>query len=104
MIMPGVQKPHWRPCWSQNACWSGWSVGAVGHALDRLDLAAVGLDGEHRARLGALAVDVDGAGAAVARVAADVGAGQAEDVAQEVDEQEPRLDVGLARLAVDGDA
>ena len=26
MIIPGVQKPHWRPCWSQNACWSGWSV------------------------------------------------------------------------------
>ena len=65
---------------------------------------AVGLDGEHRARLGALAVDVDGAGAAVARVAADVGAGQPEDVAEEVDEQEARLDVGLAGLAVDGDA
>ena len=26
MIIPGVQKPHWRPCWSQNACWSGWRV------------------------------------------------------------------------------
>ena len=26
MIMPGVQKPHWRPCWSQNACWSGWRL------------------------------------------------------------------------------
>src|SRR5690242_20301417 len=26
MIIPGVQKPHWRPCWSQNACWRGWSV------------------------------------------------------------------------------
>ena len=49
------------------------------------------------------AVDVDGARAAVARVAADVRAGQAEVVAQEVDEQEARLDVGLVRLAVDGD-
>ena len=78
--------------------------GAVGHALDGPDLAAVGLDGEHRARLGALAVDVDGARAAVARVAADVGAGQPEVVAQEVDEQEARLDVGLVGLAVDGDA
>ena len=76
---------------------------AVGHALDRLDLGAVGLDGEHRARLGALAVDVDGARAAVAGVAADVRAGEAEVVAQEVDEQEPRLDVGLVRLAVDGE-
>ena len=101
--MPGVQKPHCRPCWSQNACWSGWSVGAVGHALDGLDLAAVGLDGEHRAGLGALAVDVDGARAAVARVAADVRAGQPEVVAQEVDEQEAGLDVGLVGLAVDRD-
>ena len=23
MIIPGVQKPHWRPCFSQNAFWSG---------------------------------------------------------------------------------
>ena len=76
---------------------------AVGHPLDGLDLGAVGLDREHRAGLRALAVDVDRARAAVARVAADVGAGQPEDVAQEVDEQEARLDVGLAGLAVDGD-
>ena len=68
-----------------------------------LTLAAVGLDGEHRAGLGALAVDVDGAGAAVARVAADVRAGQPERVAQEVDEEEARLDVGLVGLPVDGD-
>src|SRR4051794_3271982 len=26
MIIPGVQKPHCRPCWSQNACWSGWRL------------------------------------------------------------------------------
>ena len=25
MIMPGVQNPHWRPCFSQKAVWSGWS-------------------------------------------------------------------------------
>ncbi len=23
MIIPGVQNPHWRPCFSQNAFWSG---------------------------------------------------------------------------------
>ena len=23
MIMPGVQKPHWSPCFSQKAVWSG---------------------------------------------------------------------------------
>ena len=26
MIMPGVQKPHCRPCFSQNAFWSGCSA------------------------------------------------------------------------------
>ena len=46
-------------------------------ALDRRDLGAVGLDGEHRAALHRLAVEVDGAGAAVGRVAADVRARQA---------------------------
>src|SRR5688572_24571790 len=44
--------------------------GAIGDTLDGPDLAAVGLDREHRARLGALAIDVDGARAAVAGVAA----------------------------------
>ena len=39
---------------------------------------AVGLDGEHRAALHRLAVDVDGARAARRRVAADVRAGEAE--------------------------
>src|SRR6185295_9473290 len=24
MIIPGVQKPHWRPWHSQNPCWTGW--------------------------------------------------------------------------------
>ena len=104
MIIPGVQKPHWRPCWSQNACWSGWRVAPSAMPSIVLISRAVRLDGEHRAGLGALAVDVDGARAAVAGVAADVRAGQPEDVAQQVDEQEARLDVGLAGLAVDGDA
>src|SRR5207253_798429 len=26
MIIPGVQKPHWRPCLAQNASCSGWSA------------------------------------------------------------------------------
>src|SRR6266550_5365564 len=76
----------------------------VGHPLDRPDLGAVRLDGEHRARLGALAVHVDRAGTAVARVAADVRTGEQEHIAQEVDEEQPGLDVGFADLAVDGEA
>ena len=46
---------------------------------------------------------MDRARPAVAGVAADVRAGQPERLAQEVDEQEARLDVGLARFAVDRD-
>ena len=65
------------------------------------DLAAVGLDREDRAALDALAVEVDDAGAALAGVAADVGAGQPKIVAQEVDEQEPGLDFGRVGRTVD---
>ena len=46
------------------------------------DLAAVGLHGQHQARVDRLAVDDDGAGAAVADVAPELGAGQLELVAQ----------------------
>ena len=45
-----------------------------------------------------------GAGAAVAGVAADVRPGQVEVVAEEVDEQPPRLDLALVGRAVDLDA
>ena len=46
-------------------------------------------------------VQMDGAGAAVGRVAADVRAGQPELVAQRVDQQQPRLDLELVLHAVD---
>ena len=101
MIMPGVQNPHWRPCFSQKAACIGWSVVAVGEALDGRDLGAVGLDGEHRARLDRPAVDVDGAGAALAGVAADVGAGQVEVLAERLDEEPSRLDVELPGCPID---
>ena len=41
--------------------------------------------------------------AADAMLASDVGAGEAEVVAQEIRQQQPRLDLALALLAVDGD-
>ena len=103
MIMPGVQKPHCRAWLSWKACCIGCSVPFGGEALDRGDLAAVGLDGEHGAALHALPVEVDGAGAAVAGVAADDGADLAELLAQVVDEQRSRLDLVGVRHPVDGD-
>ena len=47
------------------------------HALNGDDLGTPSLDREDRAGLHRLAVDIDGAGAAMASVAADMRAGQA---------------------------
>ena len=66
-------------------------------ALDRRDRGAVGLDREDRAGLRAPAVDEDGAGAALTGVAPDVRAGQAQVLAEEVDEKHARVDVSLAQ-------
>src|SRR4029078_5433435 len=76
---------------------------AAGHPLDRLDGRSVGLDSEHRATLDGLAVDVDGAGPALAGVAADVGARELQVLAEELDEHPSRLDVALPWLSVDDD-
>ena len=58
-------------------------------------------DGERRAGLDRLAVDVDDAGAALRGVAADMGAGEAQVFAQELDQQRARIDIGGNGLAVD---
>jgi hypothetical protein len=55
-------------------------------ALDGQDVAAVGLHGEHRAGLDAETVEVHGARAAVAGVAADHGSDLAEPVSKVVHE------------------
>ena len=73
------------------------------HSLDRGDLTAVRLHREEGARLDRRAVEPHGARPAARRVAADVRPGQAERLAQEVDEQQARLDVDRVRHAVDGD-
>src|SRR5205823_2465973 len=55
------------------------------------------------ARLDRAVVQEDGAGPAACSVAADVGAGEADRLADEVDQQQPGLDFGAVLLAVDGD-
>jgi hypothetical protein len=71
--------------------------------LDRGDLDAVRLDGEHRARLHRRAVDEHAARAAARRVAADVRPCEPERLAEEVHEEESGLHVGGTCLPVDGD-
>ncbi len=82
--------------------WSGWSLPSCSRPSTVMIVAAVGLHREDGAGLHRPAVQEDGAGAAVRRVAADVGAGEPQVLADEVDEQQARLDVGLVLLAVDG--
>src|SRR3954462_8325549 len=70
--------------------------------LDGGDLAPVGLHREERARLHRLSVEQHGARAAMARVATDVRSRHPQVLAQEVDEEQPRLDLPLLGLSVDG--
>ena len=101
-----MQKPHCRRVRLAERRLQRVQLGAVrgGQALDRRDRGAVGLHGEHQARAHRLAVHQHGAGAADAVLAADVRAGEAELVAQEVAEQQARLDLGGVGRAVDGHA
>src|SRR5947208_1492616 len=76
---------------------------AVSKALHGLDLVAVRLDGEHEAGAHRLAVQQDGAGAAHPVLTSDVRPGEAQLVAQEVGEEQPRLHRALVAHAIDGD-
>ena len=75
---------------------------AVAQPLDGLDGGAVDLDREHQTGAGEFAVDPYRARPAYPVLAADVDAGGAELVAEEVREQEPRLGVALGMAAVQG--
>src|SRR5690606_1931567 len=72
-----------------------------GHALDGLELAAVHLRTEHETGADQPAIEFDAAGAAVARAAAFLGAGQAQAVAQHVKQRLIRFAHILNSIAVD---
>ena len=69
-------------------------------AFDGGDIGAVGLSDQHGAGLDRPAVDMDDAGAALAGIAADMGTGQVQMFAQQMDKKGPVLDLGRDRLAV----
>ena len=81
---------------------NGVQGAGVGQAFDGLDIAAFALHREVGAALDGLAVNVHRAGAAVAGLAADVGAGQAHLFAQEVNQQGTRLHRLFHALAIEG--
>src|SRR2546425_6232591 len=76
---------------------------AVRQTLDRRDVVPIRLDGEHQAGAHRLAVQQHRTGAAHAVLASNVRAGEAQLVAQEVGEEQPRLHRTLVARAVDGD-
>ena len=76
-------------------------VFAGGQAFDGGDLATVLHDGQRQARVDPFAVHQHSAGAALALVAALLGAGHACALAQQVKQRYPRFDVEFAVLAVD---
>jgi hypothetical protein len=61
----------------------------------------VGLNGENQARAGWVTIEQNSASAAHAVLAADVGAGQAEIMAQEIAQQQTRLHLSLVCFAID---
>src|SRR5215813_4650996 len=81
----------------------GVKLAVFGQALDRGDGGAIGLDRKERARLHRQPIHEDGAGAALARVAADVRARETDHLTDVVDEKQSGLDLVAVRLAVDGD-
>src|SRR5271167_1826529 len=69
-------------------------------AFNREYLAAIGLKGKNGARLHALAVEQHSASAAIAGVASDVRAGQAQLFAQKLYQQRARFHLARTRLPV----
>jgi len=76
-------------------------LAALGEALDGRDMRAVAGDGERRAGFDRAAVDMNDAGAALRRVAADMRAGEAQVFAQVLSQQGAGIDIRRHRLAVD---
>jgi hypothetical protein len=80
---------------------NGMQVSVFGDSFDGYDSSAIGLDGEHRAGFDGFTVQRHGACAANGCFAANVRSGEAGDIAQVVDEQQPRFDFVRAALSID---
>jgi hypothetical protein len=86
-----------------NACCTGCSVPFSARPSIVVTLAPFLHHRERQARIDAAAVNQDGARAALAVIAALLGAGQIEMIAQGIEKRGPRCDAQLALHAVDRD-
>ena len=102
MITPGVQKPHCVPSFSWNARCNRLMRPSVARLSIVSIVPTLATRSQRDARDARLAVDQHGAGPALATVAALFGAGQADAVAQVVDQQHVVGDRVFAFAAVDG--
>ena len=75
----------------------------VRHPLDGLDAAAFGVEAEHETGQHRAAVDEHGARAALAQLAAVLGAGQVEVFAQHFEQRLVRREGDFGLLAVEGE-
>src|SRR5262249_23921452 len=73
---------------------------ALGNAFDGRDAGSCGLSRKHGAGFDRPAIDMHDTGAALAGIAADIGAGQVQMIAQELDKKRAVLDIDRDRLAV----
>jgi hypothetical protein len=73
-----------------------------GEAFDGEDVVSLGFEGGKDAGVDGLAIDEDGADAALGFVAADFGAGEAQVVAEHFGQEAGLGDVQFYRVAVDG--
>ncbi len=99
MSMPGVQKPHWPPPPRSKQSTSGSRCVALAERLHRLHVAPVGVERERQAREHRAAVEDHRAGAAVALVAALLGAVEVEVVAERFEQRAAGVDGEIDRQA-----
>src|SRR6185436_11895786 len=82
----------------------GMQLTVLGETFDGRNRAAVGLDGETGARPDGDAVDQNRARTALTGIAPDFCSGDAAQLANEMGEEQARLDIALVSTAVHGDA
>jgi hypothetical protein len=75
----------------------------LGQTFDRRHFGAIGLNRQHGARLDALTIEQDNAGAALAGVASDMRTRQVQLFTEIVNQQCTRLDIALVLFAIDYD-